>query len=141
MQPQVKVATAIVAVSATNAQATSGAIDTLGYAHATVIVCTGKPNVVSNKPSTIKISEGDTSSSFTDVTGLVGGTDFTIPNADTVNDNYYVFNLDLKKRKRWLKVSLTPITTVIVDAKVILSKGNEAPITAAKAGALTLVEL
>lgn len=141
MQPQVKVASAIVAVSTTNGAPASGAFDTLGYAHATIIVCTGKPNVVSNKPSTLKISEGDTSSSFTDVTGLVGGTDFTIPNADTVNDNIFLFNLDLKKRKRWLKVSVVPLTTVIVDAKAVLSKGNEAPITAAKAGALTLTEL
>lgn len=143
MNPQPKVVSAVSATSITNGGTASGNIDTLGYDYACITVRASASNTTSNKPSVLKISESDDTvvTNFADVSGAVGGTDFTVPTQFTNADNLVQFNMSLKGRKRYLKVSVSPVTTQTIDAVAHLHKGEQAPITAAKAGVGALVSL
>jgi hypothetical protein len=144
MLPQSKTVVAINGSAPTNGENVTGQIDCIGYDFATIDIIATTANVVSNKPTVVKLQELDTTvvSSFADISGAIGGTDFTIPNANTaataVIQNIYSFNVDLRGRKRYLQVSYTPRTTQTVVAVAKLFRGEEAPITAAKANAMTL---
>ncbi len=124
MHPQSRLALAIASASVTNAEtATATAIDTnpsgVGPAkHLVVDIVATTSNVVSNKPGTLKLQHSDTtdSTNYSDITGTVGGTDFTIPNADTTNPNMFKFNINLVGKKRYVKVAYSPKTTVTVFA-------------------------
>lgn len=132
------------AVSVTNGENASGIIDRLGYDFASVAVIMATANVVSNKPSVLKLQESDTTdaSNFADIVGARGGTDFTIPNANTaataVVQNVYKFDVDCRGRKRYLQAVATPRTTQTVTIVANLHRFGQAPDTAAKANAMTL---
>lgn len=97
----------------TNGATVTANIDTLGCDYAEIDVILGTANTTSNKPSTLKLAECDTTvvTDFANITGYVGGTDFTVVAADTANPNIYRFNIDCRHRKRYLKVTVTPLTT------------------------------
>lgn len=144
MLPSTKTVVAINAAAPTNGETVTGQIDTLGYDFATIDIIATTANVVSNKPATVKLQELDTTvvSSFADISGAKGGTDFTIPNANTaataVVQNIYSFNVDLRGRKRYIQVAYSPLTTQTVTAVAKLHRGEQAPITAVAANAMTL---
>lgn len=144
MTPQLKQVIAIAPVSITAGATSSGNIDTLGYDWATIDVIATTSNTPSNKPTVLKLSESDdtVSSNFADVTAFVGGGTggFTIPSADSSVANGHKFNVDLRARKRYLKVTLSPQTTQVVAAVANLGRGEQAPVSASKAGVLALVE-
>lgn len=147
MLPQPKSVIAIIPISKTNgATATGEIIDTLGYDYATIDVIAHTADVVSNTLSVLKLQEADVTAttSFANVSGAVGGTDFTIATnayTSTTNQNVWKFNVDLRARKRYLKVLASPQTTMIIAGVANLMRGEQAPITAAKAVALNLVEI
>lgn len=146
MTPQLKTVVAVNATSVTNGATASGIIDTLGYDWATIDVIATTADVVSNAPTVLKLQEADVtnSSSFADIVGFRGGTDFTIPNANTAAtatlQNNYKFNVDCRARKRYLKAFYSPQTTQTVTVVANLGRGEQAPVTAAKANAMTLAE-
>lgn len=147
MTPQMKAYVAINAAAPTNGETVTGIIDRLDYDWMKIDVVASTSNVVSNKPSTIKLMESDDTvvTNFANISGAVGGTDFTIPNANTAAtaliQNIYSFNVDLKARKRYIRVSYTPLTTQTVTVLANLGRGRQAPVTAAKANAMTLCEI
>lgn len=144
MLPQPKHVCAITPISKTNgATATGETMDMKGYRHATITVVAATADVVSNKPTVLKLQEADVTntSSFADISGAVGGTDFTIANAKTDVPNVYGFHVDLRKRKRYLRVLVSPQTTQVIAGAAQLHKGEEAPITATQGGIQNLVEL
>jgi hypothetical protein len=147
MLPQLKSVVAVNAVSATNGATTTGIIDTLGYDYATVDIIAATADVVSNAPSVLKLQEADTTdaTNFADIVGLRGGTDFTIPNANTaataVLQNLYKFNVDMRGRKRYLRSVYSPRTTQVSTVLANMGRGEQAPITAAKCNAMTLAEV
>jgi len=149
MNPQTKLVVpgGALAVSKTNGATASGIIDTLGFDFASIAIIAATADVVSNKPTVCKIQEADTTdaSNFADIVGLRGGTDFTIPNANTaataVVQNLYQFNVDLRGRKRYLQAVYSPQTTQTVTVVANLAKGEQAPTSAAKANAMTLAEI
>src|SRR6185295_16602980 len=114
MLPQLKTIVAVNAVSKTAAATASGLIDTLGYDWCTIDIIAATADVVSNKPTVLKLQEADTTdaTNLVDVVGTRGGTalsssvDFVIPNANTaataVLQNNYKFNVDCRARKRYL---------------------------------------
>lgn len=115
-------------------------IDTLGYKYASIDVMFS-PFTASNVSiaSVLKVGEADTSgATATDVTGLRGGTDFTIAatGASTGANIGAIarFNVDLRGRKRYLTVSVSPSTTVAVITNARLSKGDLHASTASEAG-------
>ncbi len=142
MMASSKTVVAIHASSLTNGATGTGNIDTLGYAFAEVDVISGSSNAVTNKPSVLKISHSDTtdSTNFSDLSGFVGGTDFTIPNAVVSGDQLTAkMRIDLRGRKRYLKVTVSPVTTQTFTAVANLRRGKESPDNESKSGAAVLV--
>lgn len=116
-------------------------IDTLGYKFATVDVIFSPYTASSvSLASVLKVGESDTASqgtAATNITGLVGGTDFTIA-ATGASTGANVggiarFNVDLRGRKRYLTVIVSPSTTVAVISAARLSKGENHAVTVTEA--------
>jgi hypothetical protein len=115
----------------TSAQTTTAVIDTLGYDFVSVGVSFS--TVALTTPDlTLKIGEGDTTSAFTDISALTGGTGFTIPapNTNTSVANTMQFDIDTRTRKRYLQLSYTPFTTKSVYAWANFGKEAQGPIAA-----------
>ena len=116
-------------------------IDTLGYKFASVDVIFSPYTASSvSLASVLKVGESDTASqgtAATNITGLVGGTDFTIA-ATGASTGANVggiarFNVDLRGRKRYLTVIVSPSTTVAVISAARLSKGESHAVTVTEA--------
>jgi hypothetical protein len=118
-------------------------VDTLGYDWVTIDIVATTADVVSNKPTVCKLQEADdtNSTSFADITAFATP---TVPNANTaataVLQNNYKFNVDARARKRYLRTQYSPQTTQTVTVVANLGRGENSPVTAAKANAMTLVE-
>lgn len=118
-------------------------IDTLGYDHASVTVMRAS-NAATTFANVLKIEEGDTTASFSNVTALVaGGTGgFTVPAisaAGTASSSVVKLDVDTKAKKRYLKVSYTPGATANVAMCARLSRGEESADSATDAGVLVKV--
>jgi len=110
-------------------------IDSLGYDYASVSVMRAS-NASTAFASVLKIEESDDNSSYANVTGFVGGTDFAIPAVtDTASAAIVKLDVDTKARKRYLKVTATPAVSVNTVVSARLSRGD-APTTAAEAGCI-----
>lgn len=116
-------------------------IDTLGYKFASVDVIFSPFTASSvSLASVLKVGESDTASqgtAATNITGLVGGTDFTIA-ATGASTGANVggiarFNVDLRGRKRYLTVVVSPSTTVAIISAARLSKGENHAVTVTEA--------
>jgi len=144
MNPSTKQVIAISQASATNAATATGQIDTLGFDYVSIDVITATSNAVSNNPSVLKLSESDTTdaTNYSDITEFVGdGTGgFTIPNSVTSGNWGVKFNVDLRAKKRYLKVSVSPVTTQVITAIANLSKAKSAPVNTTDANVKALVE-
>ena len=133
----VKVVGAVPAAVGTSAVTLT--IDTLGYDYASVSVLRAS-NASTVFASVLKIEESDDNSSYSNVSGLVGGTDFTIPTvADTASVAVVKLDVDTKAKKRYLKVTATPAVSVNTVVTARLSRGD-APTTAAEAGCIGWVK-
>jgi len=107
----------------------SGTVDCLGWDYAQVYLHLATQTA--GNTNTISLAEGDTTSSFTT------HADFSITTAtpSTSATQAYGWMLDLKKRKRYLRLTLTvPGTAQAADSFAILSRGEAGPDTAAKRG-------
>lgn len=114
-------------------------VDTLGYKYASIDVLFS-PFTASNVSiaSVLRVGDSDTAGGTpTNISGLVGGTDFTIAatGASTGADIGAVarFNVDLRGRRRYLTVTVSPSTTVAVITNARLSKGENHASSASEA--------
>ena len=143
MVPASKSVIAIIPISKTNgATATGEMIDTKGFDYAEISIIASTADVVSNTLSVLKIEEGDTTSSVATFAGAVSGTDYTIATnayTSTSNQNVWRFGVDLRGRKRYLRVSASPQTTMVIGGVAHLHRAEKMPATAAEAGALNAV--
>lgn len=147
MLPQPKHAIAIIPISKTNgATAVGEPIDTKGYDFCSISIVASTADVVSNTLSVLKIEEGDTTSSFATFSGAVQNTDFTVNTtaftqfgAAGSNQNVWSFHVDTRGRKRYLKVSASPQTTMVIGAAAQLHRGEVKPSTSALAGSLNAI--
>ena len=125
-----------------NASYTTAEIDTYGWDYAKIVCYVGATDIAM---TALKVQESDSSGSgHADVTGLVygtssdvGGSTSTLPSA-TDDNKFFVFNIDLKQRKRYLDLVATAgdgSAGTFMSAHCELSRGAEAPNTAAAAGA------
>ena len=109
---------------------TSDVIDTMGYDYTEILVVGTTADAASNKPTVLKITECDTTvaTDFANVSGFVGGTDFTIPSAPTATTTapYAIFGVDTRKRKRYMKVLITGQTTQTWSVIAIQGAGRSA---------------
>lgn len=115
-------------------------IDTLGYDYASVTVLRAS-NASTVFASALKIQQSDDNSSYADVSGFVGGTDFTIPAvSDTSSASVVKLDVNTQARKRYLKVIATPAVSVNTVVTARLSRGENAPSTASEAGVIGWVK-
>lgn len=119
---------------------TSLVVDTLSYDYASFTVLRAS-NAATAFASVLKVEESDDNVSYSNVTGLVGGTDFTIPAVtDTAATAAVKVDVDCKAKKRYLKVSVQPSASIAVAVTGRLSRGENAPTTAAEAGCIGWVK-
>lgn len=137
--------------SATNGGTfTSANIDLLGVDYCTIDIAasTQSASTQAGSPSVLKIQESDTTvaSTFADVTGFRGGSalatnvDFVVGIGRTSGINAYKFNVDARNRKRFLNVVAVPTTSQTFEVTANGFRAEQSPVTAAKAGVLSLVE-
>ncbi len=147
--PESKVAIQILSTALTNGGTECGSgdtsyMDTKGYAYAIIDTIMSPPNNATNNPSEFNLLEADvtTSSSFATVSGWRGDTDWTIATMSTSLESVFRFGVDLRGRKRYLKVSVIPITSHVAGCLIAanLFNGSESPVTATKAGVVNLVQ-
>lgn len=104
------------------------AIDCKGYAHASIDVCyepVAAAGTASAVATVCKLQSSDTDGSYADLTGYVGGTDFTVPTPANTTDTVVVrFDVDLRGKKRYLNVASTLQASGGVASVVRLSKGE-----------------
>lgn len=145
MQPQGAYVSMFEPVSKTNGATASGYVDTIvngrRAAFASIAITLSASNAVTNKPSVMKLQHSDTtdSTNFSDITGFVGGTSFTVGNQLTNASNVHQFNLDLTGRKRYIQAVVSPVTTQVIAANALLQRIPIEPITATDAGTLNFV--
>lgn len=127
-----------------NASWTTNVIDTAGWDYLVVSVKLGAMDIAM---SALKLQEADAASSATaltsgaDISGAVGGTDFTLPTA--TDDNKFVnFYVNLLGRKRYIDLVATGgdgTTGTYLDATAILSRGKISPDNVTARGILAQV--
>lgn len=144
MFPRSKAVVFLLTTAVTNgATATSQALDTLGHDFVSIDLIQTTSNNTTNKPNVLKIQQADTTdaTNFADVSGLVGGTDFTIPTVgtNTATIQSYKFDIDMRHRKRYLRLLVSPVTTQDFTAVANLHKSERVPVNASDAGVSLLV--
>ena len=124
----------------TNAATATGSFDTRGYDYAVIDVMATTTNNTTNNFSVLTLSEGDTTASY--AAASTGDTDWTIATQSTsVNAVVAQFRLDLRARKRYLKLTASPLTTQTIWAHAQLYRGDAMPVAAAAAGVGAVVNL
>lgn len=125
---------------ATNSDST-GAVDTLGFESAAIAVMLSG---TTNLPTTMKLQESDITDAtgYADITGAVGGTnDSFVFTAVTSNaPNVAVVNLDLRKRKRYIRAVLRAATATQTST-VVAVLGKAADSTVARSGMKVVVDI
>ena len=94
----------------------------------------------------LKMGESADNTTFTNISGAVGGTDFTIPTAlrtlgDATGPTVVRFDMDMRSRKRYLQLTVASGTKTVEVLNARLSRGGPdgTPVTATKAGVDVLV--
>lgn len=145
MFPQSKVMVMLQTTSVTNGgTATSQNLDCQGFDYVTIDLVQTTSDNTTNNPSVLKLQHSDTTdaTNFSDLTGyFIGDTDFTIPtvgtNTSTISS--YKFNVDMRHRKRYLRLLVSPITTQSFTAVANLFRGERSPVSATDVNASVVV--
>lgn len=119
--------------SVTSGATAAGNVDTLGYEEAAVDVALDSQASTTSNPSVLKLMESDDTetTNFANITGFVGdATDgFTIPAAGGAAPTIVRMNVDLRGRKRYLRVVVSPDgATQLLGAVVTLGKAKDSSI-------------
>ncbi len=124
-------------------------IDTLGYDYAALDIALSKSNTTSNAPTVVTVGDSDITgtSNYTTITAFSGATatatnvSWLIPITGvlTAQPNVYRINVDTRARRRYLLVSVSPVTTasLVVDAR--LGRGELGPTNASQANVQAFV--
>jgi len=144
MFPQSKVVVMLQTTQETNGGTiTSQNLDTVGFDFVSLDIVSTTSNNTTNNPSTLKVQEADTTdaSNFSDVSGLVGDTGFTIPAWGTNTSTILPvkINIDVRHRKRYLRLLVTPTTTQSFTVVANLHSADRVPVNATDAGVSVLV--
>ncbi len=111
-----------------------GYIDCLGWNHLKVTWINATEASSSTAAITLSILEGTNSTAASAITALTGGDSsategFIIPLYSTRTDGggAIVFDIDLRKRERYLRIQCTPSTPTVFAAIALLSRGEQVP--------------
>lgn len=117
-------------------------IDTLGFSYASIDVAFSPFTAAATAAATVlRLAQSNTSGSGqTNVSGFVGGTDFTVAAGSTTGAAVgysHRFDIDLRGRSRYLTVYATPALTVGVATVARLSRGEAGPVSSSDKGVST----
>jgi hypothetical protein len=122
----------------TAAETATGLVDTLGYDQCVISVYATTADDPTSNFSKLTLSEGQDTSNWTAIADFTGDdtTDgFTIAVADSSNPQVIAqLSVDLKKRERYLLLTLTPTVAQGIAAVARLSLGDETPVGATALG-------
>lgn len=90
-------------------------------------------------PSTVTIEHGDTTAAFSSIPGLTSGTDFSISAVGTTSRPTVIASVDMRGKKRYLRLSVKPGQLADVAAYCVLAEPADSPVTASEAGTSTRV--
>lgn len=133
-----------------NASYTTASVDTNGWDYAQIVVLLGATDIAMTALKVQESNDDGSSDAYADVTGLVFGTSNQISGAastlpsDTDDNKFFVFDIDLRGRKRYLDLVATAgngSTGTYLTAFCILSRGKDGPITAAERGASQILRV
>ena len=116
---------------ATNSS-TYGYLDTIGWEHAKIVVISAAEATTSACASNLRITEGTNSTAATAIIALVGGTatsatvGYVIPDY-SAEGAAVAFDIDLRKRERYLRLHVVPGAASTFGAIAILSRGKVMP--------------
>ena len=118
-------------------------IDTLGFDYASVdVVFEAGTAATQDLALVLTVGESDDNTTFTNITEFVGGGTggFTIPTSSlTGAANIVRFNVDMRGKKRYLKVNATPAFATRVVSVARLGKAEVGPVSAAEVGVAAVV--
>ena len=113
---------------------TYGYIDTIGWNHMKVVYVSAVEASSTAAALTLKFTEGTNSTAASAIVALTGGTatsssvGFVIPIYATDGDGgALVFDIDLRKRERYLRLHTVPGTNSTFSAVALLSRGEQVP--------------
>ena len=112
----------------------SGTFDAADYEFAQIDIMTG---VAATNATEMVLGDGTATNSFTDIAAFTGDdttNGFTIPAVDTSNGTVTRFNVDLRKRNRYLQLEVSPGATDLLCAIARLSRAHDVPDTDAEQG-------
>jgi hypothetical protein len=117
-------------------------IDTLGFAYASIDVAFSPFTAAATAAATVlRLAQSNASGSGqTNVSGFVGGTDFTVAAGSTTGAAVgysHRFDIDLRGKSRYLTVYATPALTVGVATIARLSRAEAGPMDATSKGVNT----
>lgn len=122
-----------------------GIVDTKGYDYAKLVYVTAKATAASSQDA-LNLAEDDTlATAFTDATevaGFDGSADYSIVAESTDYSNCYVFNLDLRGRKRYLAMTYESDATHSGSMVAILGRqadGDEATVATTAHGTRNII--
>jgi len=104
------------------------------FDYANILFHIGAAATTSAVMTTLNLKESDTvtsPSSMTAIVALTGGTatsssvGFVIPAAQAAGGNLVEFQLDLRKRKKYVGLTATPAQTLVLGATALLSRASE----------------
>ncbi len=131
-------------MSATAGATNSSTFQHQGYEHA-IIKLHMVGTETTNPPTVITITDSLDNTTFGAITGLVAGTDFTVPTAIRTAGNHsqgptiLQVGLDLRNVKRYVKVTCNAATVMTQFLDVSLDRGKISPSTATLANVAALV--
>jgi hypothetical protein len=115
----------VVPASATTGATNVGTVDTLGYDYAIIDAVQGTETTAA---SVLKVTEGaSTSDVTTAIAAFTNGTGFTMPATNATTGPIVRFNIDLRKRERYLQLNFTTGITTITSGHCLLGRAEQTP--------------
>lgn len=115
--------------SVTSQTTVSATVNVVGWDYAEIVLHLDTA-AASSTESTILVTESDDATTYTTSSDLT----MTTVAPDTSNQQLYVWFLDLRKRKKFLKITYMPTVAKLASATATLSRAEVAPTTAAGRG-------
>lgn len=121
----------------------TGSIDTKGFGYTSIAVLANSNAAVSTTVAHNSLEESDDNSTFTAISAAAPGTGFT-PSTVTVASTgpKIIYNVDLRGRKRYLKVTVgLAATATSVGIVADLARASDAPVSATEQGSGYVVHI
>ena len=121
----------------------TGSVDTRGFGYISIAVLANSTAAVHTTVANNSLEESDDNSTFTAISAAAPGTGFTPSTVTVVSSGpKIIYNVDLRGRKRYLKVTVGLAATATgVGIVADLSRASDAPVSATVQGAAYLVQI